>query len=791
MDRSTAFGKPGAPPNWAKASKHGIGTSISLESRVWFTITDGVLTEVYYPTIDIANTRDMKFLITGPEGLFEEEGVHTSPEITFIDPKAPAYIITNTSNSNSFIITKKILTDPSANSVLMNVSFNPLKWTREDFRVYILFAPHIKNRGFENSGRCAEYNGRGHLIAWREDIAAALTSDTPFLRMSAGYAGVSDGWHDIRDNLKMDWEFERALDGHIALMAEVAPSDEFNIVLGFGKDDIEAVLEAQKTLARGYGAIEREYVRQWRKYINGLEKLGKYARGDGKLYWASAIVLKCHQDKTEKGGLIASLSVPWGQVKGDKDAGGYHLVWPRDLVKGALAFIAMGDTETPAHTLDLLRRMQNPDGSWPQNFWVNGEVHWTNLQLDQAALPVVLAWKLRAMSVIGDEYYEMAKKAASFIVKNGPVTKQERWEENMGFSPATLAAEVSALVCAGFWARAAGEEKEAQFLLSTADYYSTRLEDWTFSECDCIGENIPGHYLRIISKPPDSLSPGEQVCHALVFVKNVEAESFHHQGELVDAGFTDLVRFGVRAPSDPHVKGSIAVVDKLIRFDSDGKVAFYRYNFDGYGEKEDGSPFDGTGIGRPWPLITGERAMYELMAGDEKEGGRHMKSFESFANEGLLFPEQVWDRDDIPGKGLFKGKGTGAATPLMWAHSEYIKLLRTGRDGKGCDLIDEVWERYARDKTRLDMSVWKKNRPIYIASAKDIIRIISFEKTIIRWTKDGWATQSDSEMTDPGLGLFYLDFPPFSFESESALTFTFHYTGTGSWEGRDYGIKIF
>jgi len=785
------FGRPGAAPNWSPASKQGVGTAMPDESKVWFTIAGGVLTEVFYPGVDVANIRDLRFLVTDGKSFFDEEGVHTRCSIGYIDPKAPGYIVKSAALSGAYTITKRIITDPAANCVVINASFEAHKGSAKDYRLFVLFAPHIKNQGADNSGRCAVYNERGYLIAWREDIAAALACSLPFTKMSAGFSGASDGWHDLKDNYSMDWGFERAEGGNIALTAEIpVGGGPFELVLGFGKDDVEAVIEANKSLGRRYAAIEREFVKGWKKYMGGLAPLGRRSEKSKALYAASAMVLKTHADKARKGGVIASLSVPWGSVKGDRDAMGYHLVWPRDLVKAGLAFMAMGDMDAPLEILSFLRSTQNADGSWPQNMRLDGTAHWSAVQLDEVALPIILAWKVKRMRRGGsrmEDFYPMVKNAASYIALNGPVTEQDRWEENGGFSPSTLAAEVSALVCAGHWAKEKGERADSDYLLSTADYWASQIEEWTFSDCDCIEEGVPGHYLRIVRHTPEELDPADHACHNLVFVKNRPHDMPHHQGDLVDAGFLDLVRFGLRAPDDERITASLKVVDRMIRFERGGLTSFYRYNGDGYGEHENGDPFDGSGVGRPWPLITGERAMYELMAGHDASG--LIGSMESFANEGLMLPEQIWDRGDLPDKGLTAGKGTGAATPLMWAHAEYIKLLRTIKDRQGCDVIKEVHDRYVAGKKAARMTAWKAAKPIRIANADEAIRVVTIEKGDIVWTADNWATKAEEPLAQTGLGVHFKDFKPGALSAGATLIFTFHYA-SGRWEGRNYEIRI-
>ncbi len=643
---SEAFGRPGVEPLWQRASKQGIGTALSPFSRVWFTIADGIVTEAFYPDAATACLRDLKFLVTDSRTFFSEEGVDTSmTRFEVIHDYAPGYVITNTAKSGLWSITKRVITDPRANSLVMNVTFRAIHGTPPDFRLFVLMAPHIGNSGYGNSARCAPYGSRNYLLASRNNISMALAADRPFLRMSAGYSGASDGWHDLKDNLDMDWSFERAPYGNVALTAELAPL-ETNLVLSFGKDEVEAVLETERTLARKYHEIEREYIRGWRKYLAGTRFPGRRPADKGRRFIASAIALKTHEDKTWPGAIVPSLAIPWGEARRDAPASAYRVIRPADLSKAAFAFLAIGDNATPISILNHLQSIQNDAGSWHRSYRINGEVVEPGLDLTQTAMPVILAWRMKTLGLIGGSYYPMARKAAAYIARVGPSSDTERWEEGMGFTPAELAAEISALVCVAHWAREMDENAAYSHLLSTADYWQTKLEDWTFSECDCIGEGIPGHYLRIVHDVPEELPAAREVYDPLVFNRNRPKDRPHHQGEIVDTGFLDLVRFGVRGPRDPHVVSSLRVVDRLLRFEHNGRIAFRRFFGDGYGEQEDGSPFNGSGVGRPWPMLTAERAVYEAIAGGTPE--EYMQSLESFTNEGHLFPEQVWDSGNVP-----------------------------------------------------------------------------------------------------------------------------------------------
>ena len=783
------FGKPGLAPNWSRASKHGVGTACNPTSRVWFTMADGVVTEVFYPTVDTANTKDVQFLITDGKTFFNEEKKDTLHAIEYIDPGALAFRVTNTAKNSKYRIVKSIVTDPGGQSLVIKVSFEPHESIAGDLKLFILFAPHIKNMGYANSGRVLNYRGRDFLVAWRDDIAGALTADVGFLRSSVGYSGFSDGWDELRGHFSLNRTFEGAGDGNIALVAELDLSKkrEFTLCLSFSSSETGAIMEALKTMERGYASIEEEYIKGWRGYLAGLKDLSGASGDGGALYRKSAMVLKAHEDKTH-GGVIASLSIPWGEAKGDGESAGYHLVWPRDLVNAAFAFMAMGDMAAPVRILGFLAGTQRGDGSWPQNMWLDGRPYWTGVQLDEVALPVVLAWRLKKMGAVGDEYYLMCKKAAGYLLSEGPITEQDRWEEQSGFSPSTLAAEVSALVCAASWAQEVGEEREAGYMLETADYWASRVEAWTFSDCDCLGEAMPGHYMRIVSEPRDNLPPAESLCHAEVFLKNVPADAPHHQGEIIDVSFLSLVRYGLRSPADPHVTGTLRLVDAMLKKDFPYGPLFHRYNNDGYGEKPDGSAFDGSGIGRPWPLLTGERGLYEVMAGGNY--ARYIKAIEGSANEGGMIPEQVWDADDIEGRGLYYGKGTGAATPLMWAHAEYIKLLRSASDASGCDLIPEVNERYSLKGRTLDISAWKRNKPIRWTLSNYTLRIVEHESATLVWSADDWKTKNETRLAPTGLGVFYTDFKPGAFGPGTTLAFTFHYPEEERWEGKNHEINI-
>ena len=350
-----------------------------------------------------------------------------------------------------------------------------------------------------------------------------------------------------------------------------------------------------------------------------LKKLDAHPRQKD-LYRASVAVLRTHESKDFLGGIIASLSVPWGFNKGDEDLGGYHLIWPRDLVENAGGLLAAGAHDDALRVLHYLEVTQEADGHWSQNMWLDGRPYWNGLQMDETAFPILLVDLFRRESPrcyeSCERWWPMVRKAASFIVMNGPVTQQDRWEEDGGYSPFTMAAEIAALLIAADMAERLGHAKPAEFLRAMADTWNFNIERRTYAADTDLARQVgvEGYYVRIT--PPPSGDGAASPLQGYVPIKNRAAGSSQAAAvEIVSPDALALVRFGVRSPDDPRILNTIKVVDALLRVKLPQGPAWYRYNGDGYGEHEDGSPFDGTGVGRPWPLLTGERAHYELAAG--------------------------------------------------------------------------------------------------------------------------------------------------------------------------------
>ena len=487
--------------------------------------------------------------------------------------------------------------------------------------------------------------------------------------------------------------------------------------------------------------------------------------------------------------MIASLSIPWGESRGDDDLGGYHLVWTRDMVQSAAALLASGNQETPFRALVYLACSQIQDGGFYQNFWIDGDPYWKGIQLDEVAFPILLAWRLHSEGALRDfDPMPMILRAAGYLIRESPVTPQERWEENSGYSPSTLAAVIAALTCAALFAAERGDPVTARFIQDYADFLDRHLEEWTVTTDGRLVPGIPRHYIRIHPADPTDPTPDEDANHGLLMVRNQPPgrDPAVPAKDVVDAGFLELVRYGIRQPGDPLIEDSLQVVDALLRVETPQGPCWRRYNHDGYGQRDDGGPFVGWGIGRAWPLLTGERGHYELAAG--RDARPCLQAMERFATGTGLLPEQVWDAPDRP-PWMFLGRPTGSAMPLMWAHAEYIRLLRSVSEGAVFDLVPAVAERFRHRGDRRPVEPWEFNRRTPRVPDGVVLRVMADAPFRLRWTRTEWREQADAASAPTAVGVHHvdLDLPR---GQRAPVRFTFFWTDESRWEGADFGVDV-
>ena len=791
-----APGWPGIPPRWTSSAKTGVGTALNRSSRVWFTLSHGILNEIYYPRVDMACTRDLGLLVTDGSRYFSEEKRHCKFEVLPVEPGVPAFRLVNTELGGKYRIDKEIFADPHRNVVLQKIRFAALNpAAQSNYHVYALLAPHLGNFGDHNTGWIGDYKGVPMLFAeFPGGLALALACSVPWRKMSVGFAGRSDGWQDLSRNFQLTQQYSRAENGNVALTGEIdlPNSGEFILALGLGGLWAEAAEQARASLLDDYDSLFRDYVSQWRNWQKGLMPLDRDVHQD--VYRASTAMLRVHESKDFLGGVIASLSIPWGFNKGDEDLGGYHLVWPRDLVETAGGFLAAGAVGDAMRVLHYLEATQEADGRWPQNMWLDGRAYWGGSQMDEAAFPILLVDLLRreAPSALGDinRWWSMVRRAAGFIACNGPVTQQDRWEEDAGYSPFTLAVEIAGLLAAADLADAVTEPAIAVYLRDLADSWNDNVERWTYSTNGGLAKQIgvDGYYVRIA--PPDTdcaASPTE----GFVPIKNRPPGQDREQAShVISPDALALVRFGLRAATDPKILNTIKVVDALLRVKLPQGLCWYRYNDDGYGEHADGGPFDGNGVGRPWPLLCGERAHYELDAGNKDAAEDLLRTMGLSSNTSRLLPEQVWDAADIPDRELFFGKASGSACPLVWAHSEYIKLVRSLKDGRIFDQPPQTVKRYRVEKRKAVYWEWRFNNKCRIVPAGKTLRIATLAPAVVHWSHDGWQTSRDVPARDTGLGVYVADLPTDSMDAGHTLVFTLYWPEARRWEGTDFSVNV-
>ena len=786
-----AFGRPGAPPTWAHGDKDGVGTAYAVASRLWYTVWNGIVTEVYFPTVDRPQIRDLQYVFCDGSSVEDETLLHTVVEAL---GTSLGYLIKGHSEEANFSYEKEIIADPLLPCLLQRTKVKADENTLRRLKVYALCAPHLDVGGWGNHAQVIQGLDRKVLLAQRNGIWLAMAASHPFSKASVGYAGASDGWTDLHQHHSLQWEFTDAPDGHAALTGEIdlSQTQEFTLGLAFGHNRHRALATLLQSLAIPFDKQRKRFLQQWSRADDDLAPLSDCSGDGGRLYQTSVKLLLAHEDKLNPGAMIASLAIPWGEAKGDEEGeGGYHLVWTRDMVQSALGLLAAGKVETPVRALIYLTASQREDGSFPQNFWVEGNPFWSGLQLDEVAFPILLAHRLRKEGVRLQLPLEiMGLRAIGFLLREGPNTKQERWEEAGGFSPSTLAVVIAAVICAADFARSIDDHESAEFLEQYADWMERNIETWTVTREGTLLPGVTTHYVRLTPVQPGQAPPEDGVKQQMLPLTSQPpgSQSEFAAKEIVDAGFLELVRYGIRRADDPIIIDSLKVIDALLKVETESGTVWRRYNHDGYGQGENGAPYSGEGQGRAWPLLTGERGHYEIAAGNG--AADHLRWMEGLATSTCLLPEQSWDEPDTPDGKLRNGRPTGSAVPLLWAHAEYIKLLRSTRDGKVFDRIDAVADRYLKERPAgAGVTIWSFACPTGRVAAGSTLRILAATSFELRFSFDEWASPQQSKSKNTRLGIDYADVD-IPHNTGTTLRFTFYWPEAGRWENRDFGVAI-
>jgi glucoamylase len=652
-------------------------------------VAEGILTEAYYPTIDQPQMGDFQFLVTDGLTRLSEQKRDTLSEVRY-HPRKASVEVRGVDRLGWYSFEQRIVTDPSSPVIRIQTVFRP---ARPGLRIYLLYKPAHQNTGADDQAWATSSallsEGRPSTISPPFPVrpftptATAVVARPGFLRTSAGYVGASDGWQDLQKNFKLSALHPSAGPGNVALVGELnlpelreittrTPAPllplVFEVALGFGNDLVTAEQSARRSLeGRSFDQVRNHYDQGWERWLTSLKPAGRGIWEKSESARLSTLMIKMHEDKTSPGAIIASLSKPGipDGVKAGEALGGYHLVWPRDLYHAATGLLAAGDTITPLSVIQFLARTQKEDGSWHQNLWTDGSPYWTGLQMDEIAFPILLVEQLVKHGVLRANLLDEAtqtlvQKAAHFLMKNGPKTHQDRWEEVGGYVPSTLASEIAALRAAS--RLLASSPKWDPQWRETAEQWNRQVEEWTLVQSSTLGRN---YYLRVspTGRPNERevLDLANGAGRALAF-------------SIIDGGFIELVRLGVREAYDTRIQSTLRIYEDSglldIASETDaltGARSYRRYNRDFYGPNR---------VGGYWPLLAGERGHLAIAEGNFERAQAQLALLESQALPSGMIPEQTQSIASPADAGL------GVACPLVWAHAEALRLRRSLKDGE-------------------------------------------------------------------------------------------------------------
>ncbi|HZD02582.1 MAG TPA: glucodextranase DOMON-like domain-containing protein [Actinomycetes bacterium] len=712
----TAPDGPGALSHFDLARKDCLGTARNRTSKVWYTVAGGVLSDVYYPTVDNTNVETLQYVVSDGATFTDLQTRDMTYTVRALDRAGMACRVTATARSGRYRIVTDYLTDPERATVLMHTTFRPLVGSRSDYRLYVRFDATVNGNGGGGPDNAGADTGvvdttTGHpvpvasdtnttTIAANRDYAqpvhAALRPSTPFTEVTNGFAGTdSDGLAQLDRDHSLTALHESAVAGNLVQPARVdlARGAELTLALGFGATQDEALDTAGASLAGRLDRLLARYKAGWAAYdarlrppanaFHGLPQATRQALT--RAYYLSANVLKASEDKTFPGAIVASLASPWGQAVAAGTSnltyfGSYREVFSRDLYETFTGLLLDGDLATAGDTVRFLfERQQLPDGSMPRNSLVNGKPapDTFGTQLDEVTYPILMA--LQAGITDKGFYQAHVKRAADFAVSHGPSFGAERWEEQSGFSPSTIAAEVAGLVAAARIADQAGDVASARVYRGVADDFQRSVKGWTITTN---GPKSPQPYFIRLSKTGDP--------NAAITYNVGNGGPTLDQREVIDAGFLELTRLGLFRADDPDVARSLPVVDATIRSQTVKGPGWHRYNGDGYGDgNADGHPWapSNQGNGHLWPVLAGERAEHHIATGEQATALALADTMRRFAGGVGLIPEQDWENPDLPPSpsgtppevasiGFSNGQPAGSAAPLTWSAAQFVRLVR-------------------------------------------------------------------------------------------------------------------
>ena len=745
----SAPGAPGVLSRFDLARKDCVGTARTGTSKVWYTVADGVLSDVYEPFIDNTNVQSLKFVVTDGSTFTDLQTRDTTYKVHADLTGMRCTVVTS---AHDYRLSTTFITDPARDSVVIRTALQDNSPTKRTLRVYARLDAHVNGNGgggTANGGAdSASLSPTGTpVIGDRNTVSQAANRDyavptfmaldaATFHGASVGYAGTaSDGLTalDARHGLRR--RFAHAPNGHVVATANVTPkrTGVNTVVLGFGRTYNSALRTAQASLSTSLASIDRAYVSGWQQYDQGLARpyptgtrSTASTRAISRSYYLSANVLKSSIDKTFPGAIAASLSSPWGQAVSAGDLpggkpvyfGSYREVFARDLYEAVTGLLADGDiAEAKAATLFLFLRQQQPLGNMPRNSLLNGKAapDTGGDQLDETAYPILMAY-LTGLGAQNSLYSKHIVPAADYLVSHGPSSGNERWEEQSGYSPSTIAAEIAGLTAAAAIATQHGDTKHARLYQAVADDFQRTIKAHTVTTN---GPYSTSPYFIRLSKNGD---PSSAYTYSLG-----NGSVSVDQRAVVDGGFQELVRLGELSAHDPVVLNSLTVLDKQISKNTRTGTGYYRYgtdasagSTDGYGDcyvadptdcPKNGQPWPttDTGSGHLWPVLSGERAQTALLLGDHTRVDSQLAFMMQSASGVGLVPEQAWEDPAVAKDpygtdpatasiGFRNGSPAGSASPLTWAQAQLLRLIRDRNENRVLDRPSITTQRYVRHR---------------------------------------------------------------------------------------------
>ena len=725
---------PGSLSHFDLARKDCLGTARNTTSKVWFTVANGVLSDVYFPTADNTNVETLQLVVTDGHTFTDLQTRDMTYTVKAPDARSLECRVTSTAKSGRYRITTDYLTDPGRNSLVLRIQFEPEVGGNADYHVYLRYDPSINGNGGGGLGNGGGDSGvvdtsTGHAVPVAFDtrttsqasnrtyavpVFSALDASRPFHQVSNGFAGAaSDGLVQLDSTHALGATYDAASNGNLVQTTQLDLADEgdVTVALGFGATQAEAVSAAAGSLGAGFPSLRKSFDAGWHAYDASLIRPPADMAGTTKHQWRrlvneyymSANVVKASEDKTFPGAIMASLASPWGQAVSAGDPsnlffGSYREVFARDLYEAWTGLMADGDIRTARDAVTFLfNRQQQPDGSMPRNSLLNGRVAPDSFgsQLDEAAYPLIMANQLGMTDAA--LYTNHVRPAIDFVIAHGPAFGVERWEEQSGYSPSTIAAEVAGLVAGASLADANSDIRTASIARGVADDWQRSLPGWAVTTNGPLAAHP--YYIRL-SKTGDP--------NAAIQYNVGNGGPTLDQRSVIDQGFLELVRLGLMPASDPTINQSLPVVDATIKTDTSTGAGFHRYNGDGYGDRaSDGRPWapTGQGTGHLWPVLAGERAEFEIASGSAGSALTRLEAMRGGASGVGLIPEQDWEGPDLSASpfgadpttasiGFRNGGAAGSASPLTWSAAQYVRLMRDLAAGKILEQPAQVFARY-------------------------------------------------------------------------------------------------